>query len=483
MRTTVRPIIRRYGDALPLTDIVSALSGAELRTQTQEVTTEGLGDCDLNSPPEMVTSRWKRGNHRVPRVLFVSHEASRTGSVLALLRQAQWLVDECLVDPRFLIRTPGGLFDADLLEQFEALGPTRMVSLRSERLRRAMRNRLGLRVSHALDVLFALRTWIEYREVSLVWFNTAMNGPVHFDLSLLRAPRVCHIHELRRFLNAFLPPHWMTAALDDVDIWAAVGEDVAKMLESDYQVSPDRIEILPGIAVIDHRAVLGRDQEVHTQSSSALSEALIDGVGAKFKVAAIGPPGTRKGSDMFVATAIELARKGYGSRIAMTWLGGTEGTIDFEDLAEDVRAAGLSEMVEVRPSRPDMAAFYSELDLLLIPSRQESFPLVMLEAALFGVPLLTFQGSGGSDAFASWGAGRRVPYLDSTAMAAEIVALVEDRGELGRLGEAARVLVTERFGIDAIGGRCKEIFERSVRLPTRPLLGRVTRLLRSQRPA
>ena len=431
----------------------------------------------------MVTSRWKRGNHRVPRVLFVSHEASRTGAVLALLRQAQWLVDERLVDPRFLIRTPGELFGTDLLERFEALGPTRMVSSRSARLRRAIRNRLGIRVSGALDVLFALRMWIEYRDVSLVWFNTVMNGPVHFDLALLRAPRLCHIHELRRFLNAFLPPHWMTAALDDVDVWAAVGEDVAKMLTSDYHVSPDRIEILPGIAGIDRRAVPGCDRKIVTQSSSALPAVARGGVGAKFKVGAIGPPGIRKGSDMFVATAIELARKGYGSRIAMTWLGGTEGTIEFEDLAEDVRAAGLSEFVEVKPSRPDMAAFYSELDLLLIPSRQESFPLVMLEAALFGVPLLTFQGSGGSDTFASWGAGRRVPYLDSTAMAAEVVALVEDRGELGRLGEAARVLVTERFGIDAIGGRCREILERSVRLPTRPLHGRVARLLTSRRPA
>ena len=413
----------------------------------------------------------------------MSHEASRTGAVLALLRQARWLVDERLVDPCFLIRTPGGLFGADVLERFEALGPTRLVSPRTEHLRRALRIRLGRRVSHALDVLFALRMWIEYRDVSLVWLNTVMNGPIHFDLALLRAPRVCHIHELRRFLKAFLPPHWMTAALDDVDIWAAVGEDVAKMLESDYHVSPDCVTILPGIADLDRRAVAGCDRRAETQSQSARVEVTPGGVAAKFKIAAVGPPGTRKGSDMFVATAIELVRRGYGSRVAMTWLGGTEGTIDFDDLAEDVLAAGLSEIVSVEPTRPDMTAFYSDLDLLLIPSRQESFPLVMLEAALLRVPFVTFHGSGGSDTFASWGAGRRVPYLDSTAMAAEVVALVEDRDELGRLGEAAHVLVKERFSADAIGERCRRILERSVRLPARPLLDRIKRLLTSQRPA
>lgn len=226
----------------------SALDGHQLRGES------GLAADKAQSPP---------------RVLFVSHEASRTGAVIALLRQVQWLVDNGLADPRFVIRSPGGLFAQGILEQFGTLGPTKQVSPREERLRRALRNRLGSRASRALDVWFAVRYWIEYRDVSVVWFNTVMNGPAHYDLSLLAAPRVCHIHELRRFLRAFLPSEWMNAALDDVDIWAAVGDDVATMLTDDYQVEAACVSILPGIAELT--AAASRDSRHWPMRSQRVS--------------------------------------------------------------------------------------------------------------------------------------------------------------------------------------------------------------------
>lgn len=416
-----------------------------------------------------------------PRVLFVSHEASRTGAVIALLRQVRWLVDKDLVDPQFLIRSPGELFAQGILDEFAALGPTKLVSPTQERLRRALRNRLPSRVSHVVDVSFALRYWIEYRGVSVVWFNTVMNGPTHYDLSLLGAPRVCHIHELRRFLRAFLPSEWMTVALEDVDIWAAASDDVANMLTEDHRVDADDVFVLPGIAQLKGSAVAGSRLR-SSQSQGASSDATAGPDRARFKVAAIGPPGTRKGSDVFVAVAVELARRGYRPRIEMTWLGGAEGTADFDDMTADVEAAGLSGMVSVEPSRPDPESLYDDLDLLLVPSRQESFPLVMLEAGSFGVPLVTFKGSGGSATFASMGAGVSVDYLDCHAMAEAVVALLEDPDELRRLGGAARHLVQERFNVDAIGARCQAILERALGSPPKSRRYRLRRVLGSKRP-
>lgn len=419
---------------------------------------------------------------RPPSVLFVSHEASRTGAVIALLRQTQWLVDHGLVEPRFLIRSPGGLFAQGIVDQFAALGPTKLVSPKQERFRRVLLKRVGSRASHALDVWFALRYWIEYRDVSAVWFNTVMNGPAHYDLALVGASRVCHIHELRRFLRAFLPAEWMTAALQDVDSWAAVSDDVAKMLTDDYHVDADCVSVLPGIAELKATDLTELCPQP-AQSQGTSSGVTSDPVATKLKVAAIGPPGTRKGSDMFVAVAVELARRGYRSKIAMTWLGGAAGTVDFDDLTADVQAAGLSGMVSVEPSRPDPTSLYADLDLLLVPSRQESFPLVMLEAGSFGVPLVTFEGSGGSAAFASWGAGRSVAYLDSHAMAQAVIDLLEDPAELRRLGGVARSLVGERFNVDAIGVRCQAILDRALGSPRRSLPGRIRRVVASRRPA
>ncbi len=423
-----------------------------------------------------------RRDPQPPKVLYVSHESSRTGAVIALQRQVSWLVEQGAVRPCFVVRTPGELFDRDILEAFEALGPTRLVSARAERIRRIATNRLPGWTSRGLDLLCCVGYWVRYRSVSAVWFNTVMNGPVHYDLTLLEAPRVCHIHELARFLRAYLPAEWMTAAIDDVDVWAAVSDPVADMLNFRYAVEPGRIEILPGIANLGTSPLrrvsqpadgtpLGGDGDVTALEAS------------KFRVAAIGPPVPRKGSDVFLAVAVELARRGYRDQVEMTWLGGAERTSDFDDLVSDVEAAGLAGMVRVHPARTDVESLYADLDVLLIPSRQESFPLVMLEAGAFGVPIVTFEHSGGSAVFASWGAGVTVPYLDSRGMADAVISLMGNPQERRRLGAASRAIVEQRFTPDAIGARCDSILKRVLALPRRPFRARLRRALSSRRPS
>ena len=58
-------------------------------------------------------------------------------------------------------------------------------------------------------------------------------------------------------------------------------------------------------------------------------------------------------------------------------------------------------------------------DLFCLPSREDPFPLVMLEAGALGKPMVCFDGAGGAKEFAARGAGIVVPYLDVPAMAAE----------------------------------------------------------------
>ncbi len=429
----------------------------------------------LHNPPD------RRGKTQPPKVLFVSHESSRTGAVIALQRQVTWLVEQGAIRPCFVVRTPGELFDRDILDAFEALGPTRLVSGRAERLRRIVTNRLPGWPSRGLDLLWCLRYWLCYREVRAVWFNTVMNGPAHYDLGLLAAPRVCHIHELSRFLRAYLPAEWMAAAIDDVDVWAAVSDPVAEMLSTQCQVDPGRIEILPGIAKLATPPLRSVSPSGEGQPSRCEAPGAEPGT-SKFRVAAIGPPVPRKGSDVFLAVAVELARRGYRDQVEMTWLGGSKGTSDFDDLVSDVEAAGLAGMVKVRPARKDPEALYAVLDVLLIPSRQESFPLVMLEAGAFGVPIVTFEHSGGSAEFASWGAGVTVPYLDSRGMADAVISLLGNPEECRRLGAVSRAIVEKRFTPDVIGASCDSIVKRALGLPRRPFGARLRRALGSRRP-
>jgi glycosyltransferase involved in cell wall biosynthesis len=64
-----------------------------------------------------------------------------------------------------------------------------------------------------------------------------------------------------------------------------------------------------------------------------------------------------------------------------------------------VRLLGLQKLVQVLPFQPDMTLFYQAIDVLILPSLNEAFGLVVLEAMSYGV----------------------VPVVSSTAGVAEII--------------------------------------------------------------
>lgn len=70
----------------------------------------------------------------------------------------------------------------------------------------------------------------------------------------------------------------------------------------------------------------------------------------------------------------------------------------------------------------DPGQFYAAADVFLLPSREDPFPLVAMEAAAFGVPIIAFKGAGGiSEHVAKWNAGVVVDYLSIVELAKAVV--------------------------------------------------------------
>ncbi len=79
----------------------------------------------------------------------------------------------------------------------------------------------------------------------------------------------------------------------------------------------------------------------------------------------------------------------------------------------------------------------------VLPSREDPFPLVMLEAAAQGIPIVGFCHSGGFEEFATGNAALAVPYLDSQAMSHAVLRILNDDRErqamtVKRLDESTR---------------------------------------------
>jgi glycosyltransferase involved in cell wall biosynthesis len=86
-----------------------------------------------------------------------------------------------------------------------------------------------------------------------------------------------------------------------------------------------------------------------------------------------------------------------------------------------------------------------------LPSREDPYPLVCLEAACHGKPIVCFDGAGGMPEFVREDAGRVVPYLDAAQAGRGIVELGTDPALRAALGARGRERVVNESAIEIIG--------------------------------
>ncbi|CAG5007993.1 D-inositol-3-phosphate glycosyltransferase [Dyadobacter sp. CECT 9275] len=105
----------------------------------------------------------------------------------------------------------------------------------------------------------------------------------------------------------------------------------------------------------------------------------------------------RKGVDTFIR-ACSIVRQQYTGKIKFFWLGGQSNVykkqIYFKSLVNLLKTENLLADFEFLPYTAQVGSFFNELDLMVLPSRIEAFPLVVLEAMLFEKPVVAMDVGG-----------------------------------------------------------------------------------------
>jgi L-malate glycosyltransferase len=114
------------------------------------------------------------------------------------------------------------------------------------------------------------------------------------------------------------------------------------------------------------------------------------------------------------------------------------------------RETGIAHRVEFLGNVTPVEGVMGAGDVFLLPSGEESFGLAALEAMSCGVPVVTSNAGGLPELVAHGDGGFVFPIGDTTAMAAQIVALLRDPAELARQRQAARRRATEEFSSDRV---------------------------------
>jgi len=106
---------------------------------------------------------------------------------------------------------------------------------------------------------------------------------------------------------------------------------------------------------------------------------------------------------------------------------------------------GIADRVHFLGTTDRPAEVYRAIDVNLLTSRQEAFGLVIVEAALFGVPSLGSAVDGIPEVIAEAETGLLFPNADVPALAAALQRLAADAPLRHRLGAAARQAAEARF--------------------------------------
>jgi glycosyltransferase involved in cell wall biosynthesis len=124
----------------------------------------------------------------------------------------------------------------------------------------------------------------------------------------------------------------------------------------------------------------------------------------------------------------------------------------------EVQARGLDHRVHFTGWRGDLAAVYSDLDVVVCCSRNEGTPVSLIEACAAGRAVVGTQVGGIPDIIAAGVNGLLVPSGDPNALAGALRELIADPARRTSMGLAGRQIVMERHSSDRMVSELKEVY-------------------------
>ena len=245
--------------------------------------------------------------------------------------------------------------------------------------------------------------------------------------------------------------------IDAADRILAATPAEAAQLVGLYGADPERIRIVP--PGVDHELFQPRDRD------EARARLHLAGVRLLLFV---GRLQRHKGPDIAVRALAEaiVRDEDRSGELMLAIVGGPSGTTHGAELARlmDLAAKlGVSERVMLFPpqSQARLADFYSAADVVLVPSRSESFGLVALEAQACGTPVVAAEVGGLRYVVDDGVSGYLVEGHDPGDHAEWALEIIRDPALAARMGEAA-VERSRRFSWDATAAGMLQVYREVV---------------------
>lgn len=356
------------------------------------------------------------------RVLIVSHEASRTGAPRVAL-DATRALEQCGWDVRVVLRWNG-----PLRSEFEAAASG--VDLEPLRhLRAALRLWRPTRPIAALLEQVAAAIQIVRVRPSVVWCNTVLSSCYVRPSVALRRDVVLYAHEPEERIHDVLRRYRLDGLWRSV-LLAGCAPRICVELAAATGVAPGLVREVNPVPNVSRIARLA-------------GEALLGELPRRPIVGTVGTADLRKGVDLWLDVVAKVAAQIPDLEPYFVWVGGDRPQF-FDHWAE---TTGLGESVLFTGSLANPYPYLASFDVFTLASRDDPFPLAVLEAMALGLPVVAFDIGDVREQLA--GTGRLVPAETPAHMAQAVVELLRDSGDRRSLGAAAADRAKECFSWDA----------------------------------
>lgn len=226
----------------------------------------------------------------------------------------------------------------------------------------------------------------------------------------------------------------------------AVSDQVADSMSRRLLVSRNRIDVI-------HR---GRDPRKLGRRTAERRERVRQELGLQDRpvVLAVARQEYVKGLDRLIAVTRQL-RSQHQEAIVLV-AGGAGGATD--QLVRQVDEAGLTSTIRFLGAREDVADLMCAADVLVLPSRSEGFPGVLIEAMLLELPIVANDLPSVREVLGPHAGPNIIDAADAGALTSAISRTLASPPDVLQLRERALAL----FGVDAVADATLDFYERAL---------------------
>jgi glycosyltransferase involved in cell wall biosynthesis len=353
------------------------------------------------------------------KVLFIS-EATITGAPLLLLNIVKELVKESHLEVAILVKR-----DGELVSEFKQLAKTYV--LKGARYRNLSPSTFQ-KLSRFADSLWnRLRIYPKLSSTQVIVSNTVTHGRILQELNFLGAPVICYVHELQNTIEAWRPKKDVTISLLKSDLFVVPSEYIKNSLQKNNNISPAKVRIFDTYIPFEPFNDLQR-QKQQAKSEFCRKRGIPED---SFLIVGMGIADRRKGIDLFIQTASKVQK--LREHVYFTWIGSFLEK-EIKELTQLYYRNEDSGNVIFTGQIPHSLLNLLPFDLFFLSSREDPYPLVVLEAAALEIPTACFDGSGGTVDFVANGCGFLIKDWSTEEASRSILYLSNNRQALCEAG-------------------------------------------------